>query len=131
MSLHPCQNCGACCAFFSVKFDVLEPVPRNLTLPAGDFSLVMRGTERPTGKRCAALSGSLGDEVACSIYSSRPSACRAFRASFEEGLREHRCDQARLAWGLPPLSPEDWSKFFEGARKKFSEERPPTETGRK
>lgn len=58
--------------------------------------------------RCVALEGHIGESVSCRIYANRPSPCRNFKASFEDGLPRTRCDDARRARGLAPLTPEDW-----------------------
>ena len=55
--------------------------------------------------RCKALNGEVGKAVACGIYSDRPSPCRDFKHSFEDGgPHEPRCDVARARIGLVPLS---------------------------
>jgi len=113
--VHPCLNCGACCAFFRVSFYWQEtekgfsenPVPVEATIPVNNYFLCMRGTDRKPS-RCGSLDGELGKEVSCSIYSNRPSSCRDFEASYENGTRNLRCDEARFSLGLRPLSPEDW-----------------------
>ncbi len=51
----------------------------------------------------------MGEEVACKIYESRPTPCRDFTASFENGEANPRCDQARARYGLPPLTPRSWN----------------------
>lgn len=56
----------------------------------------MRGTDhRPP--RCAALTGTVGQQVACGIYEWRPSPCREFEAGSDA------CTKARARHGLPPL----------------------------
>lgn len=67
----------------------------------------MRGTLEQR-IRCIALSGNIGTEVQCSIYNNRPTCCRKFQASYENGERNKRCDKARMAKGLTPLSIDDW-----------------------
>lgn len=69
----------------------------------------MKGTEA-IPPRCVALEGTVGDTVRCAIYDRRPSPCRNFKPSFENGKREERCDQARIAMGLEPLEPSSWSE---------------------
>lgn len=56
----------------------------------------MRGTE-PVPIRCVALTGRVGEQVACSIYERRPSPCREFEAG------DYACNKARMRHGLPPL----------------------------
>lgn len=58
--------------------------------------------------RCIALQGQIGERVFCSIYERRSSVCRSFEPSWENGRPNDRCDKARAAWGLGPLTPEDW-----------------------
>jgi len=121
-SLHPCQTCGACCAFFRVSFywreaeeavdDRLAPVPVELTDDRGDLYRSMKGTSSKHHTRCVALDGKVGEAVGCSIYSLRPTPCRDFHASFEDGkTNQPRCDQARAKYGLAPLSRRDWTSF--------------------
>ncbi|MOA54716.1 hypothetical protein D3C78_1783840 [compost metagenome] len=47
--------------------------------------------------------GEIGQAVSCSIYPNRPSPCREFDQSGENGLRNEACDRARERYGLPPL----------------------------
>jgi Fe-S-cluster containining protein len=56
----------------------------------------MRGTDyaRP---RCAALTGTIGQQAACGIYEWRPSPCREFAAGSEA------CNKARLRHGMQAL----------------------------
>ncbi|AMO22042.1 YkgJ family cysteine cluster protein [Ramlibacter solisilvae] len=99
----PCLACGACCASFRVDFAVEElacnggQVPDGLAVEVTAFTSRMRGTDhaRP---RCAALTGQLGQRVACGIYEWRPSPCREFQAG------SNACDSARARHGLAPLS---------------------------
>lgn len=114
-SMHPCQRCGACCGYFRVSFywaetdDVTpEGVPVELTEESPPFLRTMKGTQSRGHIRCQALEGRIGGEVTCSIYSSRPTPCRSFEASFENGTRNKRCDEARLRYGMKPLRPQDW-----------------------
>ena len=108
-----CLNCGACCAQFRVSFHWSEAdpdqggeVPPALTISIDPYRVAMRGTEtRPV--RCVALQGEVGGCVACAIYAQRPSPCREFAVSWASGVRNERCEQARAAWGLPPLTVED------------------------
>jgi uncharacterized protein len=100
---HPCLSCGACCASFRVDFAVEElagnagHVPDGLAVEVTAFTSRMRGTDhaRP---RCAALTGQLGQRVACGIYEWRPSPCREFEAG------SSACNAARARHGLEPLS---------------------------
>ncbi len=105
---HPCILCGACCATFRVSFYWAEPVPENLTEKLTEFYACMKGTNDRQSPRCVALGGELGKEVACSIYEQRPTPCRSFEASLENGSPNERCDRARVGKGLEPLKAEDW-----------------------
>lgn len=114
---HPCLRCGACCAHYRASFYWAEAddgkpdgVPVAMTRKLTPHLRVMRGTEGET-PRCVALMGTIGDAVRCTIHPRRSSVCRDFPPSFEDGVGEHnpRCDKARAAWGLPPLTPEDWN----------------------
>ena len=96
---HPFLTCGACCASFRVDFAVQElegcggRVPCGLADPITEHLHRMRGTDYRS-PRCAALTGKLGDKVACGIYEWRPSPCREFEAGSDA------CRQARLRHGL-------------------------------
>lgn len=114
MAVNPCVRCGACCAFFRASFyygecdDVAEHgVPVEMTVDIGPFRRAMLGTDQRQ-PRCVALSGDIGVQVGCTIYEKRSTICRAFPASYVDGTRNIDCDRARLAHGLPPLTPEDW-----------------------
>lgn len=68
----------------------------------------MRGTEG-TAPRCVALDGMIGHSVCCTIHPRRASVCRDFDASYFDGKTPNeRCDRARAAHGLLPLTPDDW-----------------------
>jgi len=112
--IHPCLSCGACCAYFRASFywaeaDDATPggVPVALTRKLNDHRRSMIGMDG-TEPRCIALEGDIGRRVHCSIYEHRSSVCRAFEPSWESGRPNERCDKARAAWGLKPLTLEDW-----------------------
>ena len=67
----------------------------------------MRGTVQSPA-RCVALNGVVGKTVSCGIYVNRPNCCRKFTASFDNGIHEARCDQARRQKGLPALMAGDF-----------------------
>lgn len=100
--LDPCLNCGACCASFRVDFSVYElddmggQVPASLAVEVTGATCRMRGTDHHP-VRCAALTGTLGQRVACAIYEWRPAPCREFAAL------SHACTRARARHGLPAL----------------------------
>jgi hypothetical protein len=99
---HPaldCQHCGACCASFRVDFSVHETeaegghVPDGLAVALNAGLCRLRGTDH-LPPRCAALTGRVGQRVACGIYEWRPSPCREFEAG------SPACQQARRRHGL-------------------------------
>ena len=99
---HPCLSCGACCAALRVDFSVYETeehggrLPQSLAEPITDTLCRLRGTDyaRP---RCAALTGTVGQQVACGIYEWRPSPCREFAAGSDA------CNRVRRMHQLPAL----------------------------
>lgn len=107
--LHPCLTCGACCATFRVSFYWAEPVPVEYTEPLTPFRACMKHHPDPEHPRCIALAGEIGNRVACTIHPERPTPCRDFEASFENGTPNPRCDRAREKYGLPPLTPRNWN----------------------
>ena len=114
-AVHPCLRCGACCAAFRVAFHWSESdaatadgVPEALTESVRPHVLAMRGTNA-NSPHCIALDGVVGVRVRCRIYAQRPSPCRELGASYEHGAPSAQCDRARARYGLPPLTPADWS----------------------
>lgn len=112
--MNPCLRCGACCAYYRASFYWREAsdvtpggVPIELTQDLTDFRLVMKGTNRKA-PRCVALVGTIGQRVYCAIYDRRATPCRAFAPSYSDGQPHERCDRARAAHGLPPLTMQDW-----------------------
>ena len=114
--INPCIQCGACCAFFRVSFFWEETttatpdgVPNELTEEVDEFIQCMQGTNHPS-PRCIALQGKIGEKVGCSIYQNRSTTCRDFGLHCEENHlfidNENltRCNEARKAWNLPPLT---------------------------
>ena len=97
-----CTSCGACCACFRVNFSVYEmdieggTVPSCLATEVNGNTWRMRGTDE-VPIRCAALTGTLGEQVGCSIYAWRPAPCREFTEGSES------CQRARSKHGLPAL----------------------------
>ena len=71
-------------------------VPDGLAVAVTGATARLRGTDhaRP---RCAALTGRVGEGVACGIYEWRPSPCREFAAGSDA------CNAARARHGLAPL----------------------------
>ena len=113
---NPCLTCGACCAFYRASFYWGETddapsgtVPTEFTEQLNDFYCVMKGTNQHP-PRCIALHGTIGERVACMIYECRSSVCQEFAASWQYGIPNERCDAARAAWGLAPLTPTSWDR---------------------
>lgn len=111
MEPNPCLDCGACCASFRVSFYWAEAdattggiTPAHMTSAISPHRLAMLGTDKPK-PRCIALEGEIGTLVCCSIYPQRPSPCREFPASWENGEPNEACDRARAKHGLAPLTP--------------------------
>jgi Fe-S-cluster containining protein len=114
MPNNPCLHCGACCALFRVSFYWTETdeanhggVPWEMTVKINDFCVAMKGTEQHP-PRCGSLIGEIGRKVFCCIYDQRSSTCREFEPSWTQYHPNPRCNQARLRWGLKPLSPDSW-----------------------
>jgi Fe-S-cluster containining protein len=121
--VHPCLSCGACCAHFRVSLHWSEAdpalggrVPVELTEPVRAHELAMRGTNQAS-PRCIALDADIGRHSRCTIHANRPSACREVDASWEFGRASPQCDRARIAHGLPVLTPEDWIAAVAGQGK--------------
>jgi len=104
-SANPCVRCGACCATYRVSFYWSEAeangLPAALTEKLSPWTSCMAGTNRPA-PRCLALRGEIGADIACSVYTQRPSPCRELQAGDEQ------CHRARAHHGLPPLSADDF-----------------------
>jgi len=119
MKQHPCIGCGACCAHFRVQFYWREAnageqpaerisVPMEMTEELDSRFRCMKGTNDKHHPKCVGLKGKIGKDASCAIYSARPTPCRDFKASFEDGHRHQRCDDARMFHGLKPLQASDW-----------------------
>ena len=95
MADDPCTVCGACCASFRVDFSVQElasqsgSVPDGLTVEVNSTTCRMRGTDH-TPPRCAALTGRIGERVACGIYEWRPNPCRELEPGSDACLQARR-----------------------------------------
>lgn len=123
-SPHPCMACGACCASFRVAFHWREAeinlsditalnVPPDYTEDLDFERRCMKGTNKKHQPKCIALNGRIGQKVSCQIYSNRPSVCRRFEASYENGYPNPRCDEARAKHGMPPLLQKDFPKVLD------------------
>lgn len=80
-----------------------------MTEKLNDFRRCMKGSNQ-LPRRCAALAGTPGDRVFCTIYEQRPTPCREFPVYFEDGSPNPKCDELRAIIGLPPLEPLDWPR---------------------
>lgn len=106
---NPCVRCGACCASFRVDFarEELQSeggcVPDGLAVAVTASTCRLRGTDhaRP---RCAALTGTVGENARCGIYEWRPAPCREFGLLAPLGRGDDACDRARARHGLVPLN---------------------------
>ena len=110
-TINQCERCGACCAFFPVRFrrDTDPELLGNeglssLFSPAGRSSFVMNGT-KGKNPRCEALVGRIGERVSCRIYDQRPSCCRDFEPAWRTGDFNSLCNRSRAAYGLPTFDP--------------------------
>lgn len=81
-------------------------VPDALALPLVGRLMRMRGSD-DAQPRCVALSGEIGVQVACAIYSARPSPCRDFAPFAALGIGDDACARARRRHGLRPLGEAD------------------------
>jgi Fe-S-cluster containining protein len=104
--MSPCQSCGACCARFRVSYHWNEKVPAGYFEETTPMFRSLKSEKDLAGRpRCNALGGVIGVEVACGIYENRPTPCRDFKYSYEDGgPKDLRCDEARLRSGLIPLT---------------------------
>jgi uncharacterized protein len=109
MADNPCIACGACCAGFRVSFywgegddapDGFVPIVHTTQLTP--HRRCMKGTDR-SAPRCECLSGTVGENVRCTIYAQRPTPCREFNFHGEHGLANVRCNEVRAKHGLTPL----------------------------
>ncbi len=103
---NPCVTCGLCCSNFRVSFYHGEVegmpmgfVPAHLVEKLNESRACMKGTSQKS-PRCIALSGTLGEQVACTIYEQRPTPCREFEVWEDDGEVNVRCQSLRLAHGL-------------------------------
>lgn len=103
---NPCTHCGACCASYRVDFSALQlqsmggSVPDGLAVEVSGSTCRMRGTDH-VPIRCAALTGKVGEQVACGIYEWRPNPCHELEAGSDA------CERARARHGLRALGTPD------------------------
>ena len=72
-------------------------LPPTLTERVNAHFSCMAGTNA-AAPRCAALRGSPGEPVTCSVYEQRPEPCR------EVQIGDDKCRNARMHHGLPALA---------------------------
>ena len=99
-----CLTCGACCqSLFCVGVRPSDKVDAGLywdiTSEGENEELVVDRYLRRDGETlaCAALSGTIGERVACTIYETRPKMCHHFDAGSD------RCHAIRRAYGIEPF----------------------------
>jgi Fe-S-cluster containining protein len=85
-------------------------VPFELTEPLRTHERAMRGTSQKE-PRCIALDADIGRYSRCTIHDRRPSVCALVPASYEFGEASAQCDKARIAHGLPVLTPDECSSI--------------------
>jgi len=88
--------------------DGIWKVPVQHTVDLDSVYRCMKGTEVKHQNKCVALKGRIGKDAHCSMYQNRPTPCRNFAASYEDGTHNPRCDEARKHHGLKPLGREDY-----------------------
>lgn len=75
-------------------------IPESMTEQINPWFSCMSGTAHQPC-RCQALDGEIGGHVGCTLYLQRPSPCHELQAG------DKKCNQARMAHGLPPIILED------------------------
>lgn len=117
-----CRSCGACCRHYQI-IDVADDDPNLEFLQSNN--LLAENSEtgayamklQPEGiRRCAALTGRIGVDAACSIYEQRPQVCRAYESE------SHRCRTARYVQITRELGVELPKSSPNAARSKFIEQ---------
>lgn len=110
---NPCVGCGACCSKFRVSFYHGELsdmpmgwVPVEMTTKINSVYACMQGTEQGNSK-CIALTGTIGQEVGCSIYDKRPSPCKEFNVWDINGVPNPKCQELRAKINLPLLKNQE------------------------
>lgn len=98
-----CVSCGACCAsLLCVGIrpgeEISEADHWELAAENEPSVVVDRYMKRnPDTLACIALEGTVGEQVGCRIYESRPSMCHHFEAGSD------RCHAIRRAYGIDPF----------------------------
>lgn len=106
---YDCQQCGACChnpavnkaEGFAAYVEIDDPRSKLLRDASMRGKYVTFHDGRPHlrlhNDRCAALSGSVGREIRCTIYAHRPRPCRRVQPGDAD------CVTARQEYGLEVL----------------------------
>lgn len=104
-----CVTCGVCCSL-----PLVVAISRGDEVRLSEYWDITVGEvviERVIGRdletgRCINLDGTLGENVGCSIYDSRPNTCRVFEAGSD------RCLEYRRMYGIDPqLSETELAKY--------------------
>lgn len=95
-----CQNCGACCSYYAyhteglgmpvdgelegdLRYTFKFPQSWRTKLENGEikewkYDYFLKSKEEDGWKKCIALEGNVGQNVTCTVYQKRPSACNGF-----------------------------------------------------
>jgi Fe-S-cluster containining protein len=96
-----CQSCGACCAGGPKWVEVTEADAERLLdhtlLDGGDIESFSMKTDED--RRCVALAGCIGHDVACTVYERRPEVCREVERGSETCI---------FMLGMHGIKPEGW-----------------------
>lgn len=96
-----CLTCGACCQSLLCvgvrPSDIVDPeLSWDITVETDEGEIVVDRYLKRNGETlaCAALDGTIGERVACTIYETRPKMCHHFDAGSD------RCHAIRRAFGI-------------------------------
>jgi uncharacterized protein len=99
-----CLTCGACCQSLLCvgvrPSDSVDPkIVWDVTVETGGKEIVVDRYLKRNGETlaCAALEGTIGERVVCTIYETRPVMCHHFDAGSD------RCHAIRRAFGIEPF----------------------------
>ena len=98
-----CTTCGACCAYLlyvPVRPEDVERLGETVEVTLDDAPeqfVIDRVLPRDKDSgHCSHLAGSIGRDIGCRIYTSRPGVCREFEAGSD------RCHEYRRIYGIEP-----------------------------
>lgn len=107
LPVYDCQSCGACCIsdfdlqeYVAVEEgEMLSPAFAHLITKdlVGTRSLKTKYDSRGNCV-CIALHGSVGTQVECGVYESRPSICREFKPGSRACVRARRDAGLDVGW---------------------------------